>query len=443
MTRLFGTDGVRGVANKDLTPDLVLALGRAAGEVLTSADARRVVVGRDTRISGPMLEAALVAGLCSAGADVALIGIAPTPAVAYLTRVGRAAAGAVISASHNPVGDNGIKFFTGEGVKLGQDAEREIERVLEHPSAALAAGTAIGSVEGWEEATDRYVDHLLHSVSRPLDGLRVVLDCAFGAAWRLGPRAFREAGAEVAALHAEPDGSRINVDCGSTNMSELSRAVLAEGADVGFAFDGDADRVLAVDEMGAEVDGDRLLGMMALRFKSEDRLTNDSVVATVMANLGFKRALERRGVTVIAAPVGDKFVAQAMNEHGAVLGGEQSGHLIFGTHASTGDGILTALQTAELLGASSEPMSALAHFYEPFPQVLLNVPVADKGRLGSAEEIWDAVKRAEGGLGDEGRVLVRASGTESLVRVMVEASDENTARKTAAGLADTVKSVLA
>ena len=442
MSRLFGTDGVRGVANRDLTPDLVLALGRAAGRVLTSSDERRVVVGRDTRISGPMLEAALVAGLCSAGANVATIGIAPTPAVAYLTKAGHAAAGAVISASHNPVEDNGIKFFTADGVKLGEDVEKEIERVLEDPSASLASGSAIGTIESWDGASDLYVDHLLHSVPQPLGGLRVVLDCAYGAAWRIGPRAFREAGAEVASLHAEADGSRINVDCGSTNMAELARAVREEGADVGFAFDGDADRVLAVDELGAEVDGDRLLGMMALRWKQEGRLPGNSVVATVMANLGFKRALEQRGVDVISAPVGDKHVAAAMAEHGSVLGGEQSGHLIFGTHATTGDGILTALQAAELLVTSNEPMSELAHFYEPFPQVLLNVRVADKSGLESAEPIWEAVEVAEKGLGAEGRVLVRASGTEPVVRVMVEAADASVARSTADSLAETVRGAL-
>ena len=443
MTRLFGTDGIRGVANKDLTPDLVLALGRAAGEVLCSGDSRRVVVGRDTRLSGPMLEGALVAGLCSAGADAVLIGIAPTPAVAHLTRVARAAAGAVISASHNPVEDNGIKFFDSEGVKLGGSTERAIEKALESPSSDLPTGSGVGSAEGWDEASDRYVDYLLRSVTQPLEGLRVVLDCAFGAAWRIGPRVFREAGAEVAVLHAEADGARINVDCGSTNMAELARSVRAEGADVGFAFDGDADRVLAVDETGMEVDGDRLLGMTALRWREEGRLTNNSVVATVMANLGFKRALEARGVAVIAAPVGDKHVAQAMTDHGVVLGGEQSGHLIFGSHASTGDGILTGLQIAEQLISSDAPMSKLAHFYEPFPQVLLNVRVGDRDRLDSAEDVWTAVRAAESGLGDDGRVLVRASGTEPIVRVMVEAADEATAKTTAERLAATVETALA
>ena len=441
MTRLFGTDGVRGVANEDLTPDLVLALGRAAGEVLTSGSSRRVVVGRDTRLSGPMLESALVAGLCSAGADVALIGIAPTPAVAYLTTASHAAAGAVISASHNPVQDNGIKFFTGDGLKLGEDLEKEIERVLEDPAPVGSA--SVGTAEFWDDASDRYVDHLLQSIARSVDGLRVVLDCAFGAAWKIGPRVFREAGAEVYVMHAEPDGARINVDCGSTNLTELSRAVVQEGADVGFAFDGDADRVLAVDETGDEVDGDRLLGMLAIRMKAAGRLAKDGVVATVMANLGFRRALEERGIEVMGAPVGDKFVARAMAESGIVLGGEQSGHLILASHATTGDGVLTALQVADLLVESDQTMSRLAHFYEPFPQVLLNVPVGDKGKLEAAEGLWDEVREAENGLGDDGRVLIRASGTEPVVRVMVEAADESTARSTADRLAGAVRSALA
>lgn len=439
MPRLFGTDGVRGVANKDLTPDLVLALGRAAGDVLAGHGSGRIVVGRDTRVSGPMLEFALVAGMCSSGADVAQLGIAPTPAIAYLTPASHAAAGAVVSASHNPVEDNGIKFFTAEGLKLGEGAEEEIERALENPSASLATGTEVGTAEVWEDGLDRYTDHLLSSIARPLEGLRVVLDCAFGAAWKLGPRVFREAGGEIAVMHAEPDGTRINVDCGSTNMSELARAVVKEGADVGFAFDGDADRVLAVDETGAEVDGDRLLGMMALRLKEAGELKNDSVVATVMANLGFKRALQERGVQVIAAPVGDKHVAQAMADHGAVLGGEQSGHIIFSSHATTGDGILTALQVATALVESDETLSRTAHFYEPFPQVLLNVKVGDKSKLENAEPVWEAVRAAEDELGEDGRVLLRASGTEPVVRVMVEAADPDTARSTADRLAEVVK----
>jgi phosphoglucosamine mutase len=442
MGRLFGTDGVRGVANSELTPDLALALGRAAGSVL-APDGGSVVVGRDTRISGPMLESALVAGLCSAGAEVQLAGIIPTPGVAYLTLVRRAQAGAVISASHNPVADNGIKFFSAQGYKIAAEVENEIERLTESPTSDLPTGEAIGRAHAFEDSLDRYVDHLLGSIAGSLDGLRVVLDCAFGAAWRAGPRAFREAGAEVTVLHAEPDGARINVACGSTDLSKLSGAVVREGADLGLAFDGDADRVLAVDERGEQVDGDRLLGMAALHLKSQDQLKNDLVIATVMANLGFRRALEGNGIEVFSAPVGDKFVAQAMVDQGAVIGGEQSGHVIFSEYSTTGDGILTGLQTAHILLGSDEPMSKLAHFYEPFPQVLINVPVRSRDELEGADEVWAAVRQAEAGLGADGRVLLRASGTEPVVRVMVEAAAEATAQATANELAGVVGAVLA
>lgn len=442
MPRLFGTDGVRGVANKDLTPDLALALGRAAGATLAAGEGR-VVVGRDTRISGPMLEGALVAGLCSAGVDVTLTGIVPTPAVAFLTVETRAAAGAVISASHNPVGDNGIKFFDREGLKLSAEVEEAIERALEDPSGESVTGSDVGSAEHLDDALDRYLDHLLSSLPGPLQGLRVVLDCAYGAAWRVGPNAFRQAGAEVIAIHSEADGSRINVGCGSTDLTELSRVVVSEGADVGFGLDGDADRVLAVDEQGRSVDGDRLLGLIALRLKADGQLKNDSVVATVMANLGFKRALQEQGIEIVSAPVGDKHVAHAMADHGIVLGGEQSGHLIFGSHATTGDGILTALQTSHALMTTDDPMSRLAHFYEPFPQVLLNVEVERRDDLEQADEVWTAVREAEAELGEDGRVLVRASGTEPVVRVMVEAAEETVASTTAERLAEVVRTHLA
>ena len=437
VKRLFGTDGARGVANRDLTPDLALVLGRAAGTVL--ARGGRVVVGRDTRLSGPMLEAALVAGLCSAGADVLLGGILPTPGVAFLTRAEKARAGAVVSASHNPIEDNGIKFFSDEGLKIASEIEEEIERLVETPPESLPRGVDVGSAEPMSEAADRYVDHLLSTIDRPLRGLRVVMDCAYGAAYRIGPRALREAGAAVTVLHGEPDGSRINVECGSTDLSKLSAAVIAEGADMGIALDGDADRALAVDERGEAVDGDRILAVAALDLAARDGLKDGLVVATVMANLGFVRALEERGITIVTAPVGDRFVAESMAERGAVLGGEQSGHIIFGSHASTGDGILTGLQLAAMLERSDEPLSKLTHFFEPFPQVLLNVHVDAKEKLESAEGLWEEVRRAESELGEEGRVLVRASGTEPVVRVMVEASDGRTAEDTARRLAAAVE----
>ena len=441
MSRLFGTDGVRGVANEQLTPDLALALGRAAGLALAPSGGR-FVVGRDTRLSGPMLEAALVAGLCSSGAEVLRLGIVPTPAVAYLTVEEGADGGAMISASHNPVPDNGIKFFSNEGLKTSEDVERLIEEGAVTPPTDLPTGIEVGTASELEDAGDRYVDHLLTSIDSPLDGLRVVLDCAFGAAFHLAPRALREAGADVRAIHAEPDGARINVDCGSTSMAELSRAVVADGADIGLAFDGDADRVLAVDERGEEVDGDRILGLAAVHLMEQGVLKDGVVVGTVMSNLGFVRALEERGIEVVAAPVGDKFVAAEMAQRGAVLGGEQSGHVIFSEYSTTGDGILTGLQICSILQGSDAPLSKLAHFFEPFPQILINVPVTDRSGLDDAREVWDVVRTVEESLGHDGRVLLRPSGTEPLIRVMVEAADRDTAERSARRVADEVKRVL-
>jgi phosphoglucosamine mutase len=439
MGRLFGTDGIRGVANADLTPDLGVALGRAAGRVLASGGGS-VVVGRDTRESGPMLESALVSGLCSTGVDVALAGIIPTPAVAYLTLDERAAAGVVISASHNPVEDNGIKFFSNEGLKLASDVEDEIESRLEDPESEPS--TSPGGAVELPDAADRYIAHALDSIDGPLEGLRVVLDCAFGAAYNVAPRAFREAGADVIAINAEPDGTRINVDCGSTSLGGLAREVVDRKADLGIAFDGDADRALAVDELGEPVDGDHILAMSALQMHTAGELKNDLVIATVMANLGFVRALEAKGIEVIAAPVGDKFVAEAMAEHGAVLGGEQSGHLIYGMHSTTGDGLLTALKVAEMVATSDSTLSAVARVFEPYPQVLISVHVADRGRLDSAVELWDEVRAAEASLGSGGRVLLRASGTEPVVRVMVEAVDRSNADAVARSLAKSVQRFL-
>lgn len=440
MTRLFGTDGVRGKANLDLTPDLALALGRAAGFVF--GDAGRVVLGRDTRVSGPMLEAALTAGLCSAGHDVALAGIVPTPAVSFLTSDEDVTAGGVVSASHNPVDDNGIKFFSSEGSKISSDVEAAIEREMERGSAVLPAGTSIGEAGPIDDAADRYVDHLLGTLHAPLKGMRVVVDCAFGAAWEVAPRAFREAGAEVIAINAAPDGTRINVDCGSTSLGCLIQRVLSEGADLGVALDGDADRMLAVDERGDVIDGDAMLCLAALRMTEAGELERNVVVTTVMANLGLQRALGDRGIEVITVPVGDRFVAQGMLDAGAVLGGEPSGHIIFGMHARTGDGVLAGLQLARYVVGRKESPSQLAHLFEPFPQVLINVPVASKQGLESAAPVWEEVDRIQQVLGADGRVLLRASGTEDLVRVMVEASNQATAQSAAESLASMVRTEL-
>ena len=438
MTRLFGTDGVRGVANSELTPDLTLTLGRAAGRVLAPGGGV-IVVGRDTRISGPMLEGALVAGLCSAGSEVHLAGIIPTPAIAFLTLDEKASGGAVISASHNPVPDNGIKFFSDEGLKISAEAELAIEELMAAEIGDLPAGDAVGVARTLDGALDRYLVHLLDAVDSSFRGLRVVVDCAYGAGWEAGPRALTAAGAHVVALHAEPDGHRINVDCGSTSLGELARAVVSESADLGLAFDGDADRVLAVDEKGNEVDGDRIIAMAALRMHESGNLKNNLVVTTVMTNLGFHHALKEHGIDVAAAPVGDKHVAEAMADRGAMLGGEQSGHVIWAEHSTTGDGVLTGMKLAEMVATSDRPLSELSDVFETYPQVLINVPVASRGALQSAESVWAEVRNAESELGEDGRVLLRASGTEPLVRVMVEAVDETTARRTAESLARVVE----
>lgn len=437
MTRLFGTDGVRGVANKDLTPDLALALGRAAGEVL-APQGEEIVIGRDTRISGPMLEAALTAGLSSAGAKVRLAGVVPTPAVAFFTVTDGAAAGAMISASHNPVPDNGIKFFSSDGMKISEGLEEEIEAAMERGPDELPTGLGVGSVKDLDDPRDRYVDHLLATLPERLDGLRVVVDCAYGSAWKLGPRAFREAGADVVAINAEPDGTRINVDCGSTSLEGLAKRVVAEGADIGLGFDGDADRVLAVDERGQVLDGDRILTVLGLSLHAAGQLKEDLLVATVMSNLGFLRAMRERGIDVITAPVGDKYVVDEMVRRGAVLGGEQSGHVILAQHSATGDGILTGLQLAAFLVASDQPLSAAARVWSSYPQVLINVPVQGRGRLEGAEPVWTEVAAVEDELGEEGRVLVRASGTEPVVRIMVEAASERRAQDAARRLAAAV-----
>ncbi|MDQ4124292.1 MAG: phosphoglucosamine mutase, partial [Actinomycetota bacterium] len=403
----------------------------------------RVAVGRDTRLSGPMLHGALTAGLCSAGVDVLDAGILPTPGVAWLTRQEDAAAGAVISASHNPVPDNGIKFFSAVGTKVSADEEAAIEGLLSDPSSDLPVGDAIGGVDPIADGAARYVEHLVSSIEGRLDGLRVVLDCAHGAAFSVGPDTFRRAGADVVAIHDSPDGSRINVDCGSTSLDALAKTVVAEGAAFGLGFDGDADRALAVDETGAVIDGDRIIALAALHLKEKGGLDGRLVVTTVMANLGLRRALEGAGIEIVTVPVGDRYVAEAMTEHGAVLGGEQSGHVIFSEHATTGDGVLTGLKLAEIVASANRPLSELAAVFEPYPQVLLNVRIADRGALEGAAVIWERVRSAEESLGESGRVLLRASGTEPLVRVMVEAEDAATADRVARELAALVEAELA
>jgi phosphoglucosamine mutase len=447
VARLFGTDGVRGIANRDLTAELALRLSFAAAHVLgrsRGSDEGRslAVVGRDPRASGEFLEAAVVAGLASAGVDVCRVGVLPTPGVAFLTAADGADFGVMISASHNPMPDNGIKFFARGGLKLDDDLEDAIEAALD-VGGDRPAGAGVGRVFDAPGAVDRYVRHLLSTISVSLSGLRIVVDCADGAASLAAPRALQQAGADVTAIHNRPDGLNINDGCGSTHLGELQEAVVAHGADAGFAFDGDADRCLAVDSSGQVVDGDQLLAVLALAEHQTATLANGTVVATVMSNLGFLKAMRAAGIRVVQAKVGDRYVLEEMRTGGYTLGGEQSGHVIMSSHATTGDGTLTALHVVAQMAASGRSLADLAGVMQRMPQVLINVPDVDKLRADREPAVLAAVRDAEAELGERGRVLLRPSGTESLVRVMVEAESESDARSIAERLADVVKSALA
>ena len=455
MGRIFGTDGVRGVANGDLTAELALDLSVAAAHVLAEAGAfrhadghrPRAVVGRDTRISGQFLEAAVVAGLASAGVDVLLLGVLPTPGVAYLTASLDADLGVMISASHNPMPDNGIKFLARGGVKLDDAIEVAIEERLREPWDR-PTGAAVGRVEPYTAAVDDYARHLVSTLDGPLtrpDGrpIKVVLDCAHGAASRVGPLALTDAGAQVVAINDRPDGLNINHECGSTHLDKVQAAVRQHGADVGFALDGDADRCLAVDHTGTIVDGDQLLAVLALAMRDAGTLVNDTVVATVMSNLGFVNAMKANGIGVRQTKVGDRYVLEAMNAVGYTLGGEQSGHVIMRHHATTGDGILTALHVLARMAKTGRDLADLASVMTRLPQVLVNVPGVDKSRTDEDALVAAAVAEAEAELGDTGRILLRPSGTEPLVRVMVEAGTAEQARVVAERLAKVVRTRLA
>lgn len=451
MGRLFGTDGVRGVANADLTAEMALGLSVAAAHVLAEAGTFEghkpvAVVGRDPRASGEFLEAAVVAGLASAGVDVLRVGVLPTPAVAHLTGALGADLGVMLSASHNAMPDNGIKFFARGGHKLADDLEDRIERVYEeHRTGApwdRPTGAGVGRVKDYEEGLDQYVAHLIRALPHRLDGLKVVLDEAHGAAARVSPEAFTRAGAEVVTIGADPDGLNINDGCGSTHLALLKAAVVEHGADLGIAHDGDADRCLAVDHEGNEIDGDQILAVLALAMRERSVLRSGTVVATVMSNLGFKLALEREGLTLVQTAVGDRYVLEEMKKNGYALGGEQSGHVIVLDHATTGDGTLTGLLLAARVAQSGRTLKDLASVMERLPQVLVNVPDVDRSRVRTSAEVAAAVGEAERELGSTGRVLLRPSGTEPLVRVMVEAADIEQARSIAGRLADAVKSAL-
>lgn len=426
MSSLFGTDGVRGVANRDLTPELAFRIGRAHGHLL-SRDGRRprVAIGRDTRVSGQMLEAACVAGLCSSGADVILLGIMPTPGVAWLVGRLQADGGAVISASHNPVQDNGIKLLNGLGFKLSDEEEEALEAfIAQADELPRPIGADLGRVESLaEEAEDLYVEHLVRSAPSRLDGLEVVLDCAHGAAWRVAPRVFEALGARATVLSARPDGININRDCGSTHPEELLMTVRQTRARLGLAFDGDADRCLASDEEGNLVDGDPMLLLFARWLRQHGRLPGDILVTTVMANFGLEEALRREGIGMVRTPVGDRYVLAEMRRRGGTLGGEQSGHIIFLDHATTGDGVLTGVILASIVHQTAEPLSRMARAMTRMPQVLVNVPVRDKSLWDKDPQIAQAVAQGQERLRERGRILVRPSGTENLVRIMLEGPD--------------------
>ncbi len=439
MTRLFGTDGVRGIANADLTPELAFRLGEAAGHFLGDKGRGRIVVGRDTRRSGDMLEAALVAGVCSGGADALVLGVAPTPAVAYLTRELGADGGVVISASHNPAPYNGIKLFSREGFKLPDELEDEIEEfIVTERDWERPTGAAVGRVRVLEDGVARYVNHAIDAIEGDLTGMTIAVDCGHGAASVATPATLEELGATVITLNCEWDGMDINDGCGSTDLNPLTEIVRSHEVDFGIAHDGDADRVIAVDETGAEVDGDAIMAICATHMKQRGTLAGDTVVSTVMCNLGFEVAMREHGITLVKTKVGDRYVLEQLQSSGAVLGGEQSGHIIFMKHATTGDGLITALKLAEVMRATGKPLSELSRVMTRYPQVLVNVSVADKGRLGASAAIAEAVHAAEARLGSEGRVLVRASGTEPLVRVMAEASDA----QAASGVVDEIVAVV-
>ncbi len=447
MARLFGTDGVRGLANRDITAELVLDLSVAAAHVLVESGEFRgthptAVVGTDGRASGEFLSAATIAGLASAGVDVLDAGVLPTPAIAFLTADTKADLGVMLSASHNPMPDNGIKFFARGGHKLPDESEDAIEaRMREQWERPTGAG--VGRVRRLTDGAERYVAHLVGLLPHPLDGLSVVLDTAHGAASTVSPEAFRRAGASVTVIGADPDGLNINDGYGSTHLEKLAAAVLESGADLGIAHDGDADRCLAVDQQGRVVDGDQIMSILAISLRDKGLLARDTVVATVMSNLGMLQAMEREGIVVRQTGVGDRYVLEDMRAGSYSLGGEQSGHVIFLDHGTTGDGVLTGLMLASRVAESGRSLADLASVMTRLPQVLVNVRDVDAKRASTDERLRADVQRVEAVLGTSGRVLLRRSGTEPLVRVMVEAADEQQARDVAEELAASVRTHLA
>ncbi|MBQ0042026.1 MAG: phosphoglucosamine mutase [Lachnospiraceae bacterium] len=448
MARLFGTDGVRGVANDELTPLLAMQLGQAGAYVLTKENAHKptIMVGCDTRISGDMLANALMAGVCSVGANAVFVGVIPTPAIAYLTKKYKVDAGVVISASHNPVEFNGIKFFDGNGYKLPDSMEDEIEQLIRNgmKDIKFPIGSGVGKVKYRTDAREEYVNHAIQKVPVDLTGLRVVVDTAEGAAFYTSIEALRELGADVIAIHNLPDGTNINSNCGSTHMGELKARVVAEKAAVGLAFDGDADRLLAVDENGKEVNGDEIMAIIGLHMKQKGQLKDNTIVATVMSNLGFFIMGEKNGIHMEQTKVGDRYVLERMREIGANLGGEQSGHIIFLDENTTGDGLLSALHLLEVMVDTGKPLSELASIMSILPQALVNAKVPNHKKESYMEypEIAAAIADLSAKFAGEGRVLIRPSGTEPLVRVMIEGKDQSMIQMEAEKLAALIQDVM-
>ncbi|PTX58925.1 phosphoglucosamine mutase [Melghirimyces profundicolus] len=449
MGKYFGTDGVRGVANRELTPELAYRLGRAGAYVLTKnrndekGKKPRVLVGRDTRLSGELLESALVAGMLSIGVDVARLGVVSTPGVAYLTREWGASAGVMISASHNPFTDNGIKFFGHDGFKLTDELEKEIEDLLDQEDRLpRPEGEGIGRSEDRRDAVKQYLQHLQSTIQTDLCGMDIVVDCANGAASNLAPTLLRELGADVTAIHADPDGVNINVDCGSTHPESLRQEVLQRNAHLGLAFDGDADRLIAVDEEGQIVDGDHILLICGSFMKEVGELTKDTIVTTVMSNIGLYKAAESMGIRTEKTKVGDRYVMEEMRRGGFNLGGEQSGHVIFLDHNTTGDGMLTALQLLRVVKEKATTLNQLAQMMTKYPQILVNVRVKEKNGWEQNEAIRKKIDEVEQKLGNDGRVLVRPSGTEPLIRVMAEGPDEKQLESYVNEIAEVVRAQL-
>ena len=448
MGRLFGTDGARGIANKELTPELAMNIGRATAMVLINENVKHptFLIGKDTRLSGDMLEGALIAGLCSVGANVKLLGVIPTPAVAYLIKKYNADAGIMISASHNPFEFNGIKIFSDEGFKLPDDLEEEIETIVLDNKVPYtkAINEDIGTVETIESAADDYIDHIVENIQYKLDGMNIALDCSNGASSVTAEKLFTRLGANVHILYDKPDGVNINMNCGSTHIENLQDYVVKNNLDGGLAFDGDADRCLAVDEKGNIIDGDKLIAILSRYMKEMGTLKNNAAVVTVMSNLGFHQFMNSNKIDTVCTKVGDRYVLEEMLSSGYNIGGEQSGHIIFLDHATTGDGQLTAVQVLELLSKCQRPLSQLVCDIPDFPQLLVNVRITEdkKGLWDKTEKITSVIAKAEQAMGEDGRILVRESGTEPLVRVMIEGKDEKAVSYWTNLIADTVRECL-